>query len=91
MLPELLARRAASVAARIRRSLKPRRVTLVSEKLGALAMEWSTGDLASLLLLEQGKPYGLDSSNPERAIAALREALTGPLPALRSVGQSAAP
>jgi hypothetical protein len=90
-LPELLMKRAPVVAARIRRSLKPKRVVLISEKLDALANQGPPGDLGCQMVLEQGKPFGLDGANPGRAIALLREALADSLSAHRPAGQSALP
>jgi hypothetical protein len=90
-LPELLAKRAPVVAARIRRSLKPKRVVLISEKLDALANQGTAGDLGCQVVLEQGKPFGLDGANPGRAIALLREAIADSLSAHRPAGQSALP
>lgn len=74
-LPELLAKRAPAVAARIRRSLKPKRVVLISEKLAALVSQWTSEQLGCLLLLQEGKPYALDGASVEAAVVALREAL----------------
>jgi hypothetical protein len=88
-VPELLAKRGPVVAARIRRSLKPKRLVLISEKLEALTNEGTTGDLGCQMVLDQGKPFGLDGANPGRAIALLREALEDSLPARHPAGQSA--
>jgi hypothetical protein len=90
-LPELLAKRAPVMVVRIRRSLKPKRVVLISEKLGALANQLTTGDLGCQILLDQGKPFGLDGANPERATVLLREALADSLSAHRPARQSALP
>jgi hypothetical protein len=90
-LAELLAKRAPAVAARIRRSLKPKRVVLISSKLGALANPGTTGDSGCQMVLDQGKPFGLDGDNPKQAITLLREALEDSVPARRPAGQSALP
>jgi len=91
VLPELLAKRAPVVATRIRRSLKPKRVVLISSKLEALANQRATGDWGCQMVLDQGKPFGLDGVDPERAIASLRQTLADAMPATRPSAQSALP
>jgi hypothetical protein len=90
-LPELLAKRAPVVAARIRRSLKPKRVVLISEKLVALANQGTTGDLGCQMVLDHSMPFGLDGANRERAIASLRQELADALPVTRPARLSALP
>jgi hypothetical protein len=73
---ELLAKRAPAAATRIRRSLRPKRVVFVSETLEDLAKQWTAEELGCALVLDGGKPYALDGSNAQQAIAALRESVT---------------
>jgi hypothetical protein len=80
-LLQLLMKRASAVAARIRRSLKPKRVVLLSGSLEALAKQWSPEELGCAILLDGGKPFTLDGPNAQQAIAQLRESVTAPLPA----------
>jgi|SRR5271168_5204244 len=86
---ELLAKRSPAVAVRIRRSLKPKRVALFSQRLDALAIQWAAGDVGFPVLLEQGKPFALDGPDAERAILSLREALAGSSSTHNPAGQSA--
>jgi hypothetical protein len=81
-LSGLLAKRAPSVAARIRRSLKPKRVLLVSEMLGSLAKQWTAEELGCAVLLNGGRPFAIDGSNAQQTIASLREAVAAPASAL---------
>jgi hypothetical protein len=74
----LLAQRLKPLAARIRRSLKPKRVVLISQALGTVLASIQALDLGCPILLETYKPYALDSSLSETAVALLRERLTGP-------------
>src|SRR5437773_9612536 len=71
----LLAERVQPMARRIRRSLKPKRVVLISQALGPI--------LDKLLVLELGCPVVLelvefDSSALGKSVARLRDALAGP-------------
>jgi len=90
-LPELLAKRALAVATRIRRSLKPKRVVLFSERLAALASKWAAEDLGSVLLLEQGKPFVFDGADGARAVVSLRAALAVPSAAYLAAGPPGSP
>lgn len=80
-LDDLLAQRAPAVATRIRRSLKPKRVVLVSGTMEALARQWMGGELGCPVLLEEGKPFALDGPSPERTIARLRASVETPVSA----------
>lgn len=71
----LLAQRVSAVATRIRRSLKPKRVVLISELLGPLAARVSSSELGCPVILDHGKPFGLDSSDSSCAASRFREAL----------------
>ena len=71
----LLTRRVAAVATRIRRSLKPKRVVLVSELLAPLAAKLSSVELGCPVILDDGKPFALDSGDFSVALQSLRQAL----------------
>jgi hypothetical protein len=73
-----LAQRLKPLAARVRRSLKPKRVVLISQALGTVLESIQTLDLGCPILLDTNEPYDLDSSLSETAVALLRERLTGP-------------
>jgi hypothetical protein len=71
----LLALRVSTVIMRIRRSLKPKRVVLISELLVPLAARLSSAELGCPVILDDGRPFGLDSSDFSSAATHLREAL----------------
>jgi hypothetical protein len=71
----LLAERVSQVLTRIRRSLKPKRVVLISDSLAPLAARLSSAEAGCPVILDQGKPFGLDSGDFSRAAAHLRQAL----------------
>ncbi len=71
----LLAERVSQVLTRIRRSLKPKRVVLVSDLLEPLGARLSTAELGCPVILDNGKPFGLDSSDFSGAVEHLRQAL----------------
>lgn len=72
---QLLVRHISSVTARIRRSLKPKRIVLISELLEPLLARLSNAELACPVLLDNGKPFGLDSSDSLAAAQHVRETL----------------
>jgi hypothetical protein len=71
----LLARRVSTVATRIRRSLKPKRVLLISELLAPLSAKLSSGELGCPVIQHDGKPFALDSNDFRGAVQHLRQAL----------------
>jgi hypothetical protein len=73
-----LRERLAAVATRIRRSLKPKRVMLITELLSPLVDDISALDLGCPVLLDGGKPFRLADSAGENGVQRLREALAGP-------------
>ena len=81
-LADLLKQRAAAVATRIRRSLKPKRLAVLGARMGTLAAEWSDGELGCPLLLNDGKPYRLEGAGAHQNLALLRAALESPVPTL---------
>jgi hypothetical protein len=74
----LLAQRLKPLAARIRRSLKPKRVVLISQALGTVLESIQALDLGCPILLDTHKPFALDSTLSETAVALLRERVSGP-------------
>jgi hypothetical protein len=71
----LLAKRLQTVATRIRRSLKPKRVTAVTEELTPVVENILALDLGCPVLLDNGKPFRLRGIAGESAGERLREAL----------------
>jgi len=71
----LLKRRVSAVVTRIRRSLKPKRVVLISELLVPLAASLSAAELGCPVIQKDGKPLDLDSSDFPGAVEHLRQAL----------------
>jgi hypothetical protein len=71
----LLAQRISQVLTRIRRSLKPKRVVLISELLVPLAARLLSAELGCPVVLDNGKPFGLDSSDFSGAAQHLRHFL----------------
>ncbi len=68
-------KRLPQVVTRIRRSLKPKRVVLISEALAPLTARFSDVDLGCPLLLDGGKPFALDSAEIAEPVEHLRQAL----------------
>jgi len=77
----LLMKRVSSVMTRIRRSLKPKRVFLISESLGPLSAGLSSAELGCPVILDGGQPFGLDSSDFSEVARRLRAALAAPVAA----------
>jgi hypothetical protein len=71
----LLTQRVFAVVTRVRRSLKPKRVILISELLAPLVAVLSSSELGCPLTLDDGKPFGLDSSDASNAASRFRTAL----------------
>jgi hypothetical protein len=74
-LEGLFQKRFPQVVTRIRRSLKPKRVVLISEALAPLAARFSEVDLGCPLLLDDGKPFVLDAADASSAVHQLRQVL----------------
>jgi hypothetical protein len=72
---DLFQKRLPQVVTRIRRSLKPKRVVLISEALAPLAARLSEAELGCPLILDDGKPFALDSADASRAVHHLRQVL----------------
>ena len=67
--------RKCSAFTRMRRSLKPKRVVLISEALAPLAARFSEAELGCPLILDNGKPFSLDAADASRAVRHLRQVL----------------
>jgi hypothetical protein len=74
----LLAQRLQPVARRIRRSLKPKRVVLISQALGPILDELLALELGCPVVLDHGKLFEFDGPAPGKSVARLREALASP-------------
>jgi len=78
LLESLLAQQLAHITARVRRSLKPKRVVLISALLAPLTSKLSSADLGCPMILDNGKPFDLSSSNFSGVLQRLRKAITAP-------------
>jgi len=76
-LQTALKKRLAAVATRVRRSLKPRRVMVVTEALTPVVEDILVMDLGCPVHLDNGKPFRLRAGTGENGVARLREALAG--------------
>jgi hypothetical protein len=65
------------VLARIRRSLRPKRIAVIAQSLDGLLARFAASELGATLLLDDGKAFALDAADPAAATARLREALAG--------------
>jgi hypothetical protein len=72
---ELIASCLPATLARIRRSLKPKRVALISEELTFAVARFQSANLNSVLVLDHGKPFGLDGDAPRDDVARLRQTI----------------
>ncbi len=76
----LLTRRIPAALARIRRSLKPRRVVLMSGASQELVTGITAERVGCSVILDHGKPFALDGPEAEKAATRLREALAAGMP-----------
>jgi hypothetical protein len=74
---DLLLGRAPAVAARIRRSLKPKRAILISEQLAPMLAQLSSAELGCPVVLDNGRPFAVDGPEHSGSLARLRQALVG--------------
>jgi hypothetical protein len=72
----LLAARIPAFTARIRRSLRPKKLVPISGLLKPMVQPLAKADLRCDIVLDGDQPFALDGDNPEDAIARLRHALT---------------
>jgi hypothetical protein len=77
-IPALLAKRLQAVATRIRRSLKPKRVVLISRALEPILDKIVALELGCPVVLDNGRLFEFDGPAPGNSVAKLREALAGP-------------
>jgi hypothetical protein len=68
-------KRAAHVATRIRRSLRPRRVALITELLSPLKDSFSSERLECPVVLDGSRAFALDGADSAATVMRLREAL----------------
>ncbi len=75
VLPALMEHRLTAVAVRIRRSLKPKRVVLISRALETILERFRSLQLGCPLVLDDGKPFALDGSDTQKVAARLSRAV----------------
>jgi hypothetical protein len=75
VLPSLMEQRLTAVAVRIRRSLKPKRLVLISRSLESILEKFVALQLGCPLVLDDGKPFALDGSDTQKAATRLRGAV----------------
>jgi hypothetical protein len=75
VLPSLMEQRLPAVAVRIRRSLKAKRVVLISRGLETVLEKFVALPLGCPLVLDDGRPFALDGSDTQKAAARLRGAI----------------
>jgi hypothetical protein len=75
-LPRLLEQQLPAVLVRIRRSLKPKRMALISGALEGWMEKIVSAQLGCALLLDDGKPFALESPDTNQAAARLLKAVT---------------
>ena len=83
ILEQLLEKRISAVFSRIRRSLKPKQLVLLSGSLGPLADLFAKQDLGCSLILDNGKPFLLEQQGIQLSNKRLREALAVTMSAAR--------
>ncbi len=75
-LQALLRSRVPSLLARIRRSLRPKRLAPISSTLEPLLSSLQNIDLGCAMLLDGGKPFALDGDAADRAALRLQQSLS---------------
>lgn len=75
-LEKLLVLRVPAIATRIRRSLKPKRVVLISSLLAPLMQRLSATELGCPVILDGTKPFQMDGEGSADSSRRLRDALT---------------
>jgi hypothetical protein len=73
----LLGKRLDALARRIRRSLKPRRVVLISKTLEPILEKIQSLEMCCPIVLDKGRPFEFEGAARENSVARLREALAG--------------
>ncbi|MCU1240184.1 MAG: hypothetical protein JWO71_910 [Candidatus Acidoferrum typicum] len=77
-LQHLIANRLPGVLARIRRSLKPKRLVPLSQALEQFLPVLRSGELPCAILLDRDKPFAFDADTSGESAHRLREALVSP-------------
>ena len=72
----LMEQRLTAVAVRIRRSLKPKRMVLISRTLEIILGKFAALQLGCPLVLDDGRPFALDGPDTQKAVANLRDAVS---------------
>jgi len=72
----LMEQRLTAVAVRIRRSLKPKRMVLISRALETILGKFVALQLGCPLVLDDGRPFALDGPDTQKAVANLRGAVS---------------
>jgi hypothetical protein len=75
MVSSLLAEHLPKATARIRRSLKPKRVMVVTELLDGIVDSILLAEFGCPVVMDDGKPFHLDGGSAKNGLARLREAL----------------
>jgi len=73
---ELIGNRLPAVLARIRRSLKPKRLAPISKWLEQFLPAFTASELPGEMLLDEGEPFALDGDDASEAAVRLRDAVT---------------
>jgi hypothetical protein len=76
VVASLLAEHVPVAAARIRRSLKPKRVVLVTKALEPIVENILHLELGCPVVMDDGKPFDLDGGAPKDSMARLRKAVS---------------
>lgn len=74
-LKEAIERKLASVFTRIRRSLKPKRIVLISAALEPFGRRFAEAELGATFLLDEGKPFEIHGPHGAEAAKRLARAL----------------
>lgn len=74
-LASVLERQLPAVMTRIRRSLKPKRIVLISGALGEWKQKIISAQTGCLVVLDEGNPFALESPDAKRIAARLRNAI----------------
>ena len=80
---QMLANRLPAVLARIRRSLKPKRLVPLAQALEQFLPVLKSGDLTCAILLDQDKPFAVEADTASDSAKRLREALASPAASAR--------
>ena len=75
-LAQAIARQLPLALTRIRRSLRPKRIAVISELLEPILTTLQSSNLEAEFLLDDGKPFGFDGTPAIGAVSRLRHALS---------------